>query len=121
QPARRARPGRPRPRPRHPSGGVRRRLERGDRAARRARGRRVTADPRPASPSDLFSMNEPFEHPRPVPPPAEAAPVLRDPLPSARPILLDGVLERQRFHPLLMAALVFFGGFLVYQIAGGVA
>lgn len=66
-------------------------------------------------------MNEPFEHPRPVPPPAEAAPVLRDPLPGARPILLDGVLERQRFHPLLMAALVFFGGFLVYQIAGGVA
>lgn len=62
-------------------------------------------------------MSDPIRSPRPAPPAA----VLRDPLPGARPVLLDGVLERQRFHPLLMAALVFVGGLLVYLVVGSVA
>lgn len=50
--------------------------------------------------------------------PRPAAPVLRDPEPWAEPARLDGVLERQRFHPLLMAAITFIAGFLVYQVIG---
>src|SRR5690554_5628849 len=55
-------------------------------------------------------------------PPAEARPVahFRDPLPWARPVWLSGVLERQQFHPILAAFLVFVGGFLLYQIVGAV-
>lgn len=52
----------------------------------------------------------------PAPPPAVG--VVRDALPWAKPARLDGVLERQRFHPLLMAAVTFIGGFLVYQVIG---
>lgn len=56
-----------------------------------------------------------------VPPtPSPDAVAIRDPEPWAKPARLDGVLERQRFHPLLMAAVTFFTGFLVYQIIGTV-
>ena len=56
-----------------------------------------------------------------VPPtPSPDAVAIRDPEPWAKPARLDGVLERQRFHPLLMAAVTFFSGFLVYQIIGTV-
>ena len=36
------------------------------------------------------------------------------------PARLSGVLERQRFHPLLTALLTFVGGFVIYQIVGTV-
>lgn len=79
-------------------------------------------------------MSDPFARaPESAPspePPAAAPPslpytpgehvVVRDPLPWAKPILLSGVLERQRFHPLLMAVLTFVGGFVVYQLVGSV-
>ena len=55
----------------------------------------------------------------PAPPrPAESVGVIRDAMPWAKPARLDGVLERQRFHPLLMAALTFLLGFVLYQIVG---
>jgi len=44
--------------------------------------------------------------------------VIRDPLPWTKPMRLAGVLERQRFHPLLMALLTFVGGFVIYQFVG---
>ncbi len=72
----------------------------------------------------------PTEEPRsPLPPPPATPPlgytpgefvVLRDPLPWAKPIRLSGVLERQRFNPLLTGLLTFVGGFLIYQIVGTV-
>lgn len=46
--------------------------------------------------------------------------VIRDPLPWTKPIQLAGVLERQRFHPLLMAVLTFVGGFVIYQLVGSI-
>ena len=80
-------------------------------------------------------MTDPFarpseEHPAPAPLPSSAPEplpytpgefvVLRDPLPTAKPMRMSGLLERQRFHPLLTAALTFVGGFLIYQIVGTV-
>ncbi|MEP0545297.1 MAG: type II CAAX endopeptidase family protein [Rhodothermales bacterium] len=79
--------------------------------------------------SDPF-VRRPDEAPEPAPvPPIVAAPlpytpgefvVLRDPLPGAEPMRLSGVLERQRFHPLLTAFLTFVGGFVIYQLVGTV-
>jgi membrane protease YdiL (CAAX protease family) len=74
-------------------------------------------------------MSDPFaREPEADAPPVAAPPslpytpgefvVIRDPLPWAKPVRLSGVLERQRFHPLLMALLTFVVGFLVYQIVG---
>lgn len=76
--------------------------------------------------SDPF-VRRPDEAPEPAPVPPVAAPlpytpgefvVLRDPLPGAKPMRLSGVLERQRFHPLLTAFLTFVGGFVIYQLVG---
>lgn len=96
----------------------------------------------PGSPDASFSftdaapMSDPFVRPSddapdvsppalpPEPPPLTHAPgtpvVLHDPMPWAKPVRLSGMLERQRFHPLLTAALTFVGGFLVYQLVGTV-
>jgi membrane protease YdiL (CAAX protease family) len=78
--------------------------------------------------SDPFAR-APESEPSPAPPattppslpytPGEHV-VIRDPLPWAKPIRLAGVLERQRFHPLLMALLTFVGGFVIYQLVGSV-
>jgi membrane protease YdiL (CAAX protease family) len=76
-------------------------------------------------------MQDPFAREPEVETPPAAAPsplpytpgefvVIRDPLPWAKPVRLNGVLERQRFHPLLMALLTFVVGFLVYQLVGTV-
>ena len=80
-------------------------------------------------------MSDPFvrrsdEASEPPPaPPIAAAPlpytpgefvVIRDPLPTSKPMRLSGVLERQRFHPLLTAFLTFIGGFVIYQLVGTV-
>lgn len=69
----------------------------------------------PARPADA-----PADDPAPSPSasPPESVGVIRDALPWAKPARLDGVLERQRFHPLLMAVLTFVAGFLIYQIIG---
>ncbi|MDX1530530.1 MAG: CPBP family intramembrane glutamic endopeptidase [Rhodothermales bacterium] len=59
--------------------------------------------------------------PRPPAPAAPPAPpTVRDPLPGARPFALTGWAERQRFSPLLAAALVFVSGFVAYQLVGTV-
>ncbi len=55
----------------------------------------------------------------PVAPP-HPVPALRDAVPWAQPARLTGLLERQRFHPLLTALLTFVGGFVVYQLVGTV-
>lgn len=61
-------------------------------------------------------------------PPEVAAPVLLDPMPMlrdevpwAKPMRLSGVLERERFHPLLTALLTFVIGFVVFQVVGAIA
>jgi membrane protease YdiL (CAAX protease family) len=76
--------------------------------------------------SDPFAR-EPAPSSEPAPVAAPSLPytpgefvVIRDPLPWAEPVRLSGVLERQRFHPLLTALLTFVLGFLVYQIVGTV-
>ncbi len=56
----------------------------------------------------------------PAPAPFDAAPVLRDAVPWAEPAQLTGVLEQQRFHPMLTALITFVGGFVVYQVVGTV-
>jgi membrane protease YdiL (CAAX protease family) len=55
--------------------------------------------------------------PTPVRP---AAPVLRDLWAPERPIVLSGSLERQQFHPLLMALLAFIAGVSVYLLVSAV-
>lgn len=76
-------------------------------------------DPFVRSPDDA-----PEEPPAPLsePPPlvqaVDSSVVLHDPMPWAKPMRLDGLLERQRFHPLLTAVLTFIGGFLIYQFVG---
>ncbi len=67
-------------------------------------------------------MPDLLDHPPQAPAPAllDPTPVLRDAVPWAKPVRLAGVLERQRFHPLLMALLTFVGGFVVYQFVGSV-
>ena len=54
---------------------------------------------------------------RPAPPADDApADAIVDAWPQARPMPLTGWLERQRFHPLLTAALVFVLAFLLFQL-----
>ncbi|MEM1042306.1 MAG: CPBP family intramembrane glutamic endopeptidase [Bacteroidota bacterium] len=65
-------------------------------------------------------MPDPATLPPDAPAPLDATPVLRDAVPWAKPVRLNGLLERQRFHPLLMALMTFVGGFVVYQLVGSV-
>ncbi len=44
---------------------------------------------------------------------------LRDPVPNARPVPLDGPFERHGFPPLLLAAAGLIAAFLVYNVVGG--
>jgi membrane protease YdiL (CAAX protease family) len=71
---------------------------------------------------DAESTPEPSAELPAAPPPLPYTPgeyiVIRDPLPWAKPIRLAGMLERQRFHPLLMALLTFVAGFVIYQFVG---
>ena len=71
----------------------------------------------PTDAPDLGTMR-PAE---PALPPVTAVERIQDAMPWAKPIHLDGVLERQRFHPLLAAGAAFFIGFLIYQIVGAIA
>lgn len=73
-----------------------------------------------SDPSDTEPEAPPVAEPPSLPTTPGAFVVLRDPLPWAQPVRLSGVLERHRFHPLLMALLTFVGGFVIYQIVGTV-
>ena len=75
--------------------------------------------PEPLPPADAPDLR-PVAQPEPRLPQASIVETIQDALPWAKPVRLDGVLERQRFHPLLMAAVTFFLGFLIYQIVGTV-
>lgn len=80
------------------------------------------SDPFARRPEADTTSESSAEPPVTAPPALPYAPgefvVIRDPLPWAKPIRLAGVLERQRFHPLLMALLTFVGGFVIYQFVG---
>lgn len=70
-------------------------------------------------PTDVPDLGAPPRvEPAPSLPRISTAETIHDAMPWAKPIRLDGVLERQRFHPLLMALVTFFLGFLIYQIVG---
>ena len=52
-------------------------------------------------------MSIPLSETPNVPSPLDTVPVLQDEVPTAKPVRLVGVLERQRFHPMLMALMTF--------------
>lgn len=65
------------------------------------------------TPPDLFAAEAPVAAP-------PDAPAFVDAWPDARPVPLGGWFERNRFHPVWAAALVFVLAFLVFNIVGGI-
>ncbi|MEM6782992.1 MAG: type II CAAX endopeptidase family protein [Bacteroidota bacterium] len=75
----------------------------------------------PRSDADLLGkrgMLADRPHPRSF---AKPTAVMRDPWAWARPVHLTGWLERQNFHPVLLAILVPVVAFVVYQVVGVIA